>query len=116
MERAGGSALRGAVAGGGRRSARSFGALLPLGAVGDDADVETGQLAHHAREQRAAEDLAPPRLVRRADEDVGRTALGCDAANGVDQVASVDLEEVDPEDAGQPPQRGELRRFFLARL
>ena len=48
---------------------------VPVGAVRDDADVDARQLAHHAREQRAAEDLAAPRLVGRADEDVGRAAL-----------------------------------------
>ena len=58
----------------------SFRPPSPERAVGDDADVDAGQLAHHAREQRAAEDLDAAPLVGRADEDVGRAALVGDAA------------------------------------
>ena len=86
--------------------------LAPLAqrAVGDDADVDAGQLAHHAGEQRAAEDLAAPPLVGRADEDVRRAALVGDAADGRDEVVALLLEEVDAEDAREPAQGGELRR------
>ena len=83
--------------------------LSPVGAVGDDADVEARELAHHAREERAAEDLAAARLVRRADEDVGGAALAGDAADGGDEVVAFLFEEVGAEDAGEPPERRELR-------
>ena len=89
--------------------------LRPIGAVGDDADVDPRQLAHHPREQRAAEDLAAARLVRRADEDVGRAALARDALDGRDEIVAFVLEEVDAEDAGQPAQRRELCHLLVAR-
>ena len=88
---------------------------VPVGPVRDDADVEAGQLAHHAGEKRAAEDLAAARLVGRADEDVGRAALGGDAPHVVDEVVSLLLEEVHAEDAGQAAQSRELRRLLLGR-
>ena len=47
-------------------------------AVGDDADVDARQLADELRDERAAQDLGPARLVGRADEDVGRAALARD--------------------------------------
>ena len=54
-----------------------------------------GQLAHHAREQRAAKISTPAPLVGRADEDVRRAALVRDAAHGLDEVVALLLEEVD---------------------
>ena len=90
-------------------------APLAVGPVRDHADVEARQLAHHAREQRAAEDLAPARLVGRADEDVRRAALGGDAADGADEVVALLLEEVRAEDPGQAAQRGELGRLLPRR-
>ena len=54
------------------------------------------------------EDLAPARLVGRADEDVGRAALARDLlARSSTRSSPSLLEEVDAEDAREPPQRGE---------
>src|SRR5262249_53292345 len=80
-------------------------------AVGDDADVDAGDLADHAREERAAEDLAAARFVGRADEDVGGSAFAGDAANGFDEVVAAFLEEVHAEQAGDAAQRGQLCLF-----
>ena len=81
------------------------------GAVGDDADVDPGQLADHPREERAARGSRGAALVGRADEDVRRAALGGHAPHVVDEVVALLLEEVGAEDDGEPPQRGELRRL-----
>ena len=52
------------------------------------------------------------RLVRGADEDVGRAALVGDAADRRDQVVAFLLEEVDAEHAREPPERGQLGRLL----
>ena len=94
----------------------SHGASAPaVGAVGDDADVDPGKLANHAREQGAAQDLHSPTLVGSADEDVGRAALLGDAADRSDEIVALLLEEVDAEHACEPSQRGQLDRFLAGR-
>ena len=89
---------------------RSRRQLLPVGAVRDDADVDAraarGRAPRRSEPRRIS---AAPRLVRRADEDVGRAALGGDAADGRDEVVALLLEEVRAEDDGEPAQRRELR-------
>ena len=50
------------------------------------AHVDPRELANHPREERSAEDLAPPRLVRGADEDVGRPTFRRDAAHSGDEI------------------------------
>ena len=65
-------------------------------------------------DERAAQDLAPPALVRRADEHVGRAALRDDALNRVDEIVAFLLEEVRAEDDREPPQRRELHLLVRA--
>ena len=89
--------------------------LLAQRAVGDDADVDAGQLADELRDERAAQDLGAPRLVGRADEDVGRAALGDEPLDRLGQVVALELDEVRAEDAREPAQRRERDRLLLAR-
>src|SRR5581483_6104131 len=99
-----------------RRRALSFDRLRPVGAVRDDAYVDAGKAAHERREERAAEDLALPALVGRADEHVGRAALVRDTAHDVDEAVALFLEEVAAEDDGEPPQRGERDLLLFGQL
>ena len=84
--------------------------------MGDDTDVDAGKLADHPRHSEPRDDLDPAALVGRADEDVGRAALGGDPPDGVDEVVALLLEEVDAEDRGEPPERRELRRLLGVEL
>ena len=87
-------------------------ALLSERPVGDDPDVDAGQLPHHPREQRAAQDLDAAPLVRGAHEDIRGATLVGDPADGVYEVVAFLLEEMDAENAGEPPEGGELRRLL----
>src|SRR6185437_15300610 len=49
----------------------------------------------------------------RSDEHVRRPALARDAAHDVDEIVTLDLEEVNPEHAGQPAERLQLCRLLL---
>src|SRR5262249_26610531 len=57
---------------------------LPIDPVRDHADVDTREVAHERRDERAAQDLTPPALVRRPDKHIGGAALAHDALDGLD--------------------------------
>ena len=85
-------------------------------AVRDHADVDSGDLADHAREQRPAQDLGATPLVRSADEDVRRPALFGDAANRFDEVVTVLFEEMDAEHSRNSAERRQLCCLLPGRL
>ena len=59
------------------------------------------------------EDLASPRLVGRAEDDVRRPALADDAPYGLDEIVAVDSRKWTPRIDDQPPQRSELYLLLL---
>src|SRR5471030_1705699 len=66
--------------------ARSLAILLSQRPVGDDPDVDSGQLPHEPRDERAMQDLSATRFVRCAEKNVRRAAFAGELLHRLDEV------------------------------
>src|ERR1035437_5796100 len=90
--------------------------LLSQRSVGNDPHVDSRESPHQTGQNRAAHELAGPRIGRRPDEDVGGAALVSHPAYNLDEVLALLLVEVDAEDAREAAHGRERHRLLIAQL